>query len=147
MKRSSPLKRTTSIGPGKLSLTRQSTFKARAGSPASKRRAISPASKEQRAKVAVQVCAVIECASEYCDPAHLTPRGFRGCDSPDCVIALCREHHRALDEHRLDLLPHLSGRGFERELAHMQAHYSDPLSVLVRLSSTHWIPDTSRSAA
>jgi hypothetical protein len=136
--RRSPLKRTTSIGPGKLSLTRQSTFKPRAGSPASKRRAISPASKEQRAKVA---------ASEYCDPAHLTPRGFRGCDSPDCVIALCREHHRALDEHRLDLLPHLSGRGFERELAHMQAHYSDPLSVLVRLSSTHWIPDTSRSAA
>lgn len=64
----------------------------------------------------------------------------RGCDHPDCVIALCRVHHEAFDRSELDLLPHLSGAGFERELAHMQAHYSDPYSVLRRLSGREWRP-------
>jgi hypothetical protein len=104
------------------------------------------ASPAQRRKVAAQVCAV--CHAEVCDPAHLAPRALgRGCDSPACVIALCRLHHEAFDRGALDLLPHLSGAGFEVELAHMQSHYSDPLLVLVRLSGTYWVPDTSRSAA
>jgi hypothetical protein len=98
------------------------------------------ASKQQREKVKGQVCAV--CQQEPCDPAHLAPRALgRGCDSASCVIALCRRHHEEFDSGRLDLLPHLSGAGFEVELAHMQGHYSDPYSVLVRLSGHRWIPE------
>jgi hypothetical protein len=70
---------------------------------------------------------------------------LRGCDSEDCVIGLCRAHHRAFDDGALDLLPFLSGGGFEAELAHMQGHYSDPLSVVHRLSGCRWAPE--RSAA
>jgi hypothetical protein len=139
MKRSTPLKRTKPLSPSPLG-------RPSGGKP--KPRAISPASKEQREKVKTQVCVVIECASEYADPAHLAPRAMgRGCDSPLCVIALCRAHHEAFDLGKLDLLPHLAGRGFGAELAHMQEHYEDPLSVLVRLSGTYWVPDTERSAA
>lgn len=64
----------------------------------------------------------------------------RGCDSPDCVIGLCRRCHELFDRGALDLLPHLSGQGFGVELAHMQGHYDDPLSVLIRLSGTYWVP-------
>jgi hypothetical protein len=45
------------------------------------------------------------------------------------------------DDGRLDLLPHISGRGFRAELAHMQMHYDDPISVLVRLSGMRWMPE------
>lgn len=103
------------------------------------------ASPAQRKKVKAQVCAV--CHGEPCDPAHLAPRALgRGCAAPDCVIALCREHHEQFDRGDLDLLPHLSGAGFETELAHMQGHYSDPLSVLIRLSGCRWVPQTEGAA-
>jgi hypothetical protein len=116
---------------------RRSTLKAGTGFAAS------PA---QRKKVAVQVCAV--CQHDACDPAHLAPRAMgRGCDHPDCVIALCREHHEQFDKDELDLLPHLSGAGFEAELAHMQGHYSDPLSVVIRLSGCRWVPVQSEGVA
>jgi hypothetical protein len=135
VKRSTPLKRNTplaSVSPRRVERegTVRSTLRQGRGFAAS------PA---QRRKVAGQVCAV--CQQEPCDPAHLTPRGFRGCDDADCVIALCRLHHEAFDNSTLDLCPHLSGAGFERELAHMQGHYSDPLSVLVRLSGCRWVPE------
>lgn len=137
------------LGPGRRSLERGSTFASeptpiKRNGTSRRPRAISPASPAQRAKVAVQVCVV--CQSDGCDPAHLTPRGFRGCDDADCVIALCRAHHRAFDDGRLDLLPHVSGRGFNAELAHMQAHYDDPVSVLYRLSGHRWAPEQSRAA-
>lgn len=140
----------TELGSGAKSLARRSTFNAEPkaltrNSKPKPRRAISPASKAQRAKVKTHVCAVIECASEHCDPAHLAPRAMgRGCDDPACVIALCRLHHEQFDRGDLDLLPHLSGRGFEVELAHMQLHYSDPMSVLIRLTGCRWIPHAER---
>lgn len=112
---------------------------------ARKPRAISEASTAQRRKVHLQACAV--CRRTPCDPAHLTPRSFRGCDHADCVIALCRDHHRAFDDGELDLLPYLSGQGFEVELAHMQLHYSDPLSVIFRLSGFRWVPEQTEKAA
>lgn len=43
------------------------------------------------------------------DPAHLWPRGKGGCDSPDCVIPLCRGCHRAFDNGELNLLERLAG--------------------------------------
>jgi hypothetical protein len=131
----------SALGPGQKALDRGSTFQAQgSGRSRLKRKPISPASPVQRAKVKAQVCAV--CQAEHVDAAHLTPRGFRGCDSEDCVIGLCRAHHRAFDDGALDLLPFLSGGGFEAELAHMQGHYSDPLSVVFRLSGCRWIPES-----
>jgi hypothetical protein len=141
------------LSPGAKALSRGSTFKPRdpskaLGSSKPGRRPSFAASTAQRAKVKGQVCAVTECFAEHCDPAHLAPRALgRGCDSPLCVIALCRFHHEQFDRGDLDLCPHLSCRGFGAELAHMQGHYEDPLSVLIRLSGTYWVPDTDRSAA
>jgi hypothetical protein len=133
---------------GAKSRERGSTFAARPtplkrSTARPRRQAVSEASFEQRAKVRFAPCVV--CAVEGCDPAHLTPRGFRGCDHEDCVIALCRAHHRAFDDGALDLLPHIAGRGFSRELAHMQGHYDDPVSVLHRLTGERYVPE--RNAA
>lgn len=140
------------LGPGAAALERGSTFKTRtsplaASTAAGKRSTLKPgkgfaASRAQRLKVAGQVCAV--CQSDHVDPAHLAPRSHGGCDHRDCVIGLCRVHHDLFDGGNLDLLPHLSGAGFEVELAHMQGHYSDPLSVLIRLSGMRWVPDAVR---
>lgn len=148
------------LGPGSKSIERGSSFKAaprplkrdpnkplRSSAPSreSRRRnsTLNPgrgfsASTAQRQKVAAQVCAV--CQAEHVDAAHLAPRSHGGCDSADCVIGLCRRHHEEFDAGRLDLLPHVSGQGFEAELAHMQGHYSDPYSVLRRLSGREWRP-------
>lgn len=78
-----------------------------------------PASAEQRLKVAGQCCAV--CARSPVDPAHLVPRRLGGCSHPDCVIALCRTHHRLFDSRRLALAPYLGGR-FRRERVHALTH-------------------------
>jgi hypothetical protein len=144
------------LGTGQKSLERGSTFNA----PRTPLASVSPrrteregtvrstlkagngfaASPAQRRKIAGHVCAV--CHREPCDPAHLAPRALgRGCDHPDCVIGLCRAHHEQFDRGDLDLLPYLSGAGFEAELAHMQGHYSDPLSVVIRLSGCRWVPE------
>lgn len=134
------LKRGSTFADRGEGLKRTAPLKSTSSRP--RRQTFTPASDEQRAKVSVHVCAVVECQRHDCDPAHLTPRSFRGCDHPACVIALCREHHRQFDDGRLDLLPHLAARGFEAELAHMQGHYSDPLSVIFRLSGMRWAPET-----
>jgi hypothetical protein len=55
------------------------------------------------------------------DPAHLVPRRLGGCDSPDCVVALCRTHHRMFDTGALALVPFL-GPEVERELRHALTH-------------------------
>jgi hypothetical protein len=44
------------------------------------------------------------------DPAHPVPRSLDGGDAPDCVVPLCRLHHRRYDRGQLDLLPHLEPR-------------------------------------
>jgi hypothetical protein len=104
-----------------------------------KRKAFTGASAVQRDRVRFAACIV--CGQTPVDPAHLCPRSFRGCDEPECVVPLCRAHHREFDDGRLDLLPHVSGQGFEAELAHMQRHYGDPLSVVYRLSGCRWVPE------
>lgn len=88
------------------------------------------ASAEQRAKVAGQACLV--CGRSGVDPAHVIPRSLGGCDRPDCVVPLCREHHRAYDTGRLDLLSHLEPH-WQRELAHAVEH-AGLLGALRRLT-------------
>jgi hypothetical protein len=79
------------------------------------------ASPEQRRKVAGSVCLV--CGRSPVDPAHLVPRRLGGCDSPDCVVALCRTHHRLFDTGRLVLAPYLAAE-LEHELRHGLTHVS-----------------------
>jgi hypothetical protein len=78
------------------------------------------ASDAQRGKVASEGCIVCGAATRI-DPAHVIPRSLGGCDDPDCVVALCRLHHRAYDRGRLDLMPYLEPR-HRREAAHAVAH-------------------------
>jgi hypothetical protein len=51
------------------------------------------------------------------------PQHLGGCAHPDCVIPLCRTHHRLYDHGQLALLPHI-GRAFRRERAHARTHVS-----------------------
>jgi 5-methylcytosine-specific restriction endonuclease McrA len=78
------------------------------------------ASDAQRQKVTGQPCVVCG-ATTGIDPAHVIPRSLGGCDHADCVVALCRPHHRAYDRGRLDLVPYLEPR-FRREAAHAVTH-------------------------
>ena len=78
-----------------------------------------PASAEQRRKVARLGCLV--CGRSPVDPAHVVPRRLGGCDSPDCVVPLCRAHHRGYDAGLLALAPYLAPE-VERELRHALMH-------------------------
>ena len=78
------------------------------------------ASQAQRDKVRDQRCTVCGVTTAI-EPAHVIPRSLGGCDDPDCVVALCRLHHRAYDRGRLDLVPYLEPR-HRREAAHAVAH-------------------------
>ena len=84
------------------------------------RTSASPASAIQRAKVAGLRCLVCGAATRI-DPAHLVPRSLGGCDEADCVVPLCRTHHRAYDQGGLDLVAHLEP-GWRREAAHAVGH-------------------------
>ena len=84
------------------------------------RTSASPASAIQRAKVAGLRCLVCGAATSI-DPAHLVPRSLGGCDEADCVVPLCRTHHRAYDQGGLDLVAHLEP-GWRREVAHAVGH-------------------------
>jgi hypothetical protein len=77
------------------------------------------ASAAQRAKVAALGCAV--CGRKPVDPAHLVPQRLGGCAHPDCVIGLCRTHHRLYDRGELRLAPYLR-RGFAMERRHALQH-------------------------
>ncbi|MEA2275325.1 MAG: hypothetical protein QOC78_285 [Solirubrobacteraceae bacterium] len=110
-----PLRRTTRLR--RHGLARRTEL-ARGGSL--ERSALAPASPAQRAKVAGQRCVVCGAASR-CDPAHLVPRSLGGCPSAECVVALCRAHHRAYDLGELDLLPHVEP-ALRREVAHAVMH-------------------------
>jgi predicted restriction endonuclease len=81
------------------------------------------ASLAQRAKVKGQPCIVCHrtLGDTIIDPAHLAARNQGGCDSEDCVVALCRFHHRAFDAGNLDLLPFLEPH-HRAELAHALQH-------------------------
>ncbi|HET9184776.1 MAG TPA: HNH endonuclease [Solirubrobacterales bacterium] len=78
------------------------------------------ASDAQRAKVAGLGCLV--CGRAPVDPAHLVPQRFGGCGEADCVVPLCRAHHRLFDRARLALAPFLDERRQAAELAHARAH-------------------------
>ncbi len=96
------------------------------------------ASPAQRAKVAGRRCLV--CGSQPVDPAHLISRARGGCDHPDCVVPLCRVHHRAFDRGEIDLLAQLEP-SCRAELAHALIHV--PLiALLQRVTATRWTPMT-----
>jgi hypothetical protein len=78
-----------------------------------------PASAAQRAKVLGLSCAV--CGRSPVDPAHLVPRRLGGCGHRDCVIGLCRTHHRLFDRGALRLAAYL-GPEFEPERRHALTH-------------------------
>jgi hypothetical protein len=84
------------------------------------RTSASRASAIQRAKVAGLRCLVCGAATRI-DPAHLVPRSLGGCDEADCVVPLCRTHHRAYDKGGLDLVAHLEP-DWRREAAHAVGH-------------------------
>lgn len=140
--------RRSPLSAGRKSLERGATFASRGDglrrAPSKRRASFTPASSAQREKVRFAAC--IACAATPATPAHLAPRAHGGCDHDLCVVPLCFHCHRAFDDGRLDLLPHLSGQGYRAELAHMQMHYDDPVSVLVRLSGMRWEPAAERVA-
>jgi hypothetical protein len=72
------------------------------------------------------------------DPAHLVARRLGGCDSPDCVVALCRTHHRLFDTGRLALAPWL-GPGCVWELRHALTHVK-PAELDAALTGSGWTP-------
>lgn len=85
----------------------------------------------QRAAIAGRPCIVCG-ATARIDPAHLIPRSLGGCGDPLCVIPTCRSCHRAYDEGRLDLLPHLEP-AWRAQLAHAVGHVG-LLAALRRIS-------------
>jgi hypothetical protein len=91
------------------------------------------ASAAQRAKVRGRVCLVCG-ARAAVDPAHLVPRSLGGCEDADCVVALCRSHHRAYDRGDLDLVPYLEP-GHRAEVAHTVGHLG-LVGALRRLSGS-----------
>ena len=95
------------------------------------RSAATPASAAQRAKVAGLRCVVCGAVTRI-DPAHLVPRSLGGCDEADCVVPLCRTHHRAYDQGGLDLVAHLEP-DWRAEVAHAVGHVG-LLRALRRLS-------------
>jgi hypothetical protein len=99
-----------------------------------RRSRIAPASDAQRAKVAGERCFV--CGGRPVDPAHLVPRSLGGCDHTDCVVPLCRVHHRMYDRGELDLLPHLEP-GLRAELAHGLGHVG-LLALLRHVTGARW---------
>jgi hypothetical protein len=101
-----------------------------------RRSPVSPASPAQRGKVRALACIV--CDTRPADPAHLVPRSLGGCDHADCVVPLCRTHHRLYDRGELDLLAALEPR-FRRELAHGLLH-AGLLGLLRRVTVTRWEP-------
>jgi hypothetical protein len=106
-----------------------------------RRSPFSPASRAQREKVRALGCLV--CGARPADPAHLVPRSMGGCEHPDCVVPLCRTHHRRYDRGELDLLGALEPR-FRRELAHGLLHVG-LLGLLRRVTATRWEPANAAS--
>jgi len=101
------------------------------------------ASEAQRAKVRGERCLV--CGQRPVDPAHLVARARGGCDQPECVVALCRSHHRAFDRGTLDLLPRLEP-DHRCELAHAVGHLG-LVGALRRVTGRRWRADERAAAA
>ena len=69
-----------------------------------------------------QPCLV--CGRDRVDAAHLVPQRLGGCQAAECVIALCRTHHRLFDTGQLALALYL-GPKQEAELAHALCHVGE----------------------
>jgi hypothetical protein len=110
LRRTIPLRRSSSLST-KTPLRRRTPLE---------RSASLAASQAQRDKVAGERCIVCDLTTRI-DPAHVIPRSLGGCDHADCVVPLCRLHHRAYDRGQLDLVPYLEPR-FRREAAHAVGH-------------------------
>ena len=110
----------------------------RAGKPMRRNKALQRTSAmavtdRQRAAVAGRPCIV--CGSDRrIDPAHLIPRSTGGCGDAACVVALCRQHHRAYDRGELDLLPYLEP-AWRAQLAHAVGHVG-LMATLRRITGT-----------
>jgi hypothetical protein len=122
-------------------LTRRTPLRAKP--KATKRRPISPASKEQRSKVAVEVCVV--CQADHVHPAHLIDRSLGGDDDARAVVALCPPHHRAYDDGALSLLEYLEPH-YREEVAYAVMTVG-LVRALERLTNCRWAPAAERSAA
>jgi len=132
MRRSGPLRRGKRLA-RRTALRRSAPLRRK--SPL-RRSPVSPASRTQRDKVRAAGCLL--CGARPADPAHLVPRSLGGCDHADCVVPLCRAHHRRYDRGELDLLAAHEPR-FRGELAHGLLHVS-LLRLLRRVSATRWEP-------
>jgi hypothetical protein len=73
------------------------------------------------------------------------PRSLGGCDQPDCVVPLCRLHHRLYELGRLDPLPHLEPR-HRAGLAHGLRHLG-LMALLRRVTGSRWTPQIEDRAA
>lgn len=102
------------------------------------RKPISPASPEQREKVWGLSCVV--CGRDHhdtvIDPMHLIPRTMGSGNDPLDVVPSCREHHRAYDDGKLDLLPYLEPR-WREEVAQAVRHVG-LVAALQRLTNARW---------
>jgi hypothetical protein len=127
LKRRSPLRRRTTLARG-ARLGRRTPLEL---SPSLR------ASDAQRDKVAGQACIVCGIRTTI-DPAHVVPRSLGGCDHPDCVVALCRLHHRAYDRGELDLVAYLEPC-HRREAAHAVGHVG-MVGALRRISNAPAFP-------
>lgn len=104
------------------------------------------ASDAQRAKVKGMPC--VNCGKVEIpnvlaiDPAHVWPKGKGGCDSPDCVLPVCRVIatgegcHRLFDEGKLELVERLAdSEAWQVEQAHpILVHGVSPVELVRRLS-------------
>jgi len=110
------LKRTSSLRPVSEKRQAEDAKAGRRRRSTLKRGRSFAASDAQRGKVRLMPCLGCGRGDEgfgfqqetFVDPAHLWPRGKGGCDSPDCVIPLCRSCHDLFDRGELDLLSKLS---------------------------------------
>jgi HNH endonuclease len=69
----------------------------------------------------VQGLSCVVCGRTPVDPAHIVPQWRGGCRHPDCVIPLCRTHHRLYDRCGFRLLLWI-GLDLEVELIHALLH-------------------------
>lgn len=98
---------------------------------------ISAAHPRQRFKVKDEVCIVCGRGPEQekIDAAHLWDRSRGGCDDMDCVVPLCRRHHREYDEKKLDILGALIAAGLWHEMGHpIIRHQVSPSRLTARLT-------------
>lgn len=98
-----------------------------------RRSPVGKASRAQRDKVNAELGCRF-CRRAPVDPAHVVARARGGCDAPECVIPLCREHHRQYDEGWLDVLPLLS----KVEQAHAVGHVG-LVAAIHQTTNVRWV--------